>query len=63
MLRLIRKLFSKEVDRKVDAIFADEINPSLKSADKTAASLTTLLKKNGVTLQIYIATGGDKHGH
>lgn len=63
MLSLFRKLFTKDVDRQVDAIFDDEIAKPLQDSAKSARSLATLLKKNGVTLQIYIATGGDKRGH
>lgn len=62
-MKLFKKLFTREVDRQVDAIFHDEVHPQLKSADASASSLNRLLKKNGVTLQIYVATGGDKRGH
>ncbi len=61
MAGLLRKLFTREVDRQVEAIYNDEVSQPLHKAGKTADSLNRLLKKNGVTLQIYIATGGDKH--
>lgn len=63
MFKALRKIFTKEVDRQEAAILDKAVTPSLRSAGQTADSLHRLLKKNGITLQIYVATGGDKHGH
>lgn len=58
-MKWYRKIFNNKTDAKVNAI--------LKSTEKTsqetavvAKDLHDLLKKNGVTLQIFIATGGDR---
>lgn len=58
----LKKLFTNETDRKVAEIQAHNEKVA-KDTAKAASSLTRLLKKNGITLQIYIATGGDKHGN
>lgn len=63
MMRLLRKLFSSETDKRVDQIFEDDIRKPLQESTKAGDDLTALLKKNGVTLKVFIATGGDKHGH
>lgn len=59
-MNIFRRLF--DTDRKVAEIQAHNEKVA-KDAAKAALGLKRLLAKNGVTLQIYIATGGDKHGH
>lgn len=59
----LRKLFSKENDRVVREILDENIAKNYEAAAQ-ARSLNELLKKNGVTLQIVISTGGDRrYGH
>lgn len=53
----LRHIFSKDTDKKTDAIYNEVSEIAKKSAD-SSKRLEKLLKKNGVTLQIYIATGG-----
>jgi hypothetical protein len=61
-MNFLRKLFTNETDRRVAEIQAYN-EERAKEASKAALDLKKLLMKNGVTLQIYIATGGDKrHG-
>lgn len=59
---LKRILFPSRTDRVVKK-YNDESEAMLKEAARVAKSHRDLLRKNGVALQIYIATGGDKHGH
>lgn len=59
-MNFLKKLFTNETDRKVAEIQAHN-EKIAKETSKAALDLKRLLKKNGVTLQIYIATGGDKH--
>lgn len=60
IMRQLKKLLTKETDRRVDLIFEHEIKKPLKDTARTAKKITRLLEKDGVTLQIYIATGGDR---
>ncbi len=63
MLNMLKRLFlSRPTDEKVAAI-NEERRAILQDVSKVAKRHRDLLKKNGVALQIYIATGGDKHGH
>lgn len=55
----LRYIFSKEVDKQVDATLK-EVTVAAKGSSKSSKKLEQLLKKDGITLQIYIATGGDK---
>lgn len=55
----LRHLFSKKTDRMVDAKL-DEVSRIAKKSAASSKRLENLLKKDGVTLQIYIATGGDR---
>lgn len=63
MISVLKKLFGKDTDRRVTHITTTQIHKPLEEAGISAEKLTKLLKKNGVTMQIYIATGGDKRGH
>jgi hypothetical protein len=51
-----------ETDRQVDAIHA-ETKAMLEDTSRTAMRHKKLLDKNGFTLRIYIATGGDHRGN
>lgn len=63
MMSFLKKLlFPGETDRKVEAIQA-ESKAMLEDAERMAKRHNDLLRKNGVTLRVYIATGGDKHGN
>lgn len=63
MLDFLKKLFlPSATDSQVNAINA-ESKALLKDAAKVAKSHRDLLKRNGVSMQIVIAAGGDKHGH
>lgn len=48
-----------KTDEKVDSIHEDTARILGEAADE-AKQLRDLLRKNGVTMQIYIATGGDR---
>lgn len=52
------KFMNKKTDEKVEAILK-ETSETTKDTAKVAKELRDLLKKNGVTLQIFIATGGE----
>jgi predicted DNA binding CopG/RHH family protein len=58
---MFKKIFTNKTDAKVD-----ELNrQSLKKIDdsaRVAKRHAELLKKNGVGMRIFIATGGDHHG-
>lgn len=61
----LRHIFSKDTDKKTDAIL-DEVSVIAKKSADSSKRLEKLLKADGVTLQIYIATGGldrGKHGN
>jgi hypothetical protein len=63
MTNLLKRLFSpKYTDKKVAAIHA-ETKKILDSASETSKRQKELLEKNGLSMLIVIATGGDKHGH
>ncbi len=63
ILKTLKKLFlSRITDSQVDAINA-ESESILDVASQKTQSQIDLLKKNGVTLRIFIATGGDHHEH
>lgn len=49
-------------DPKVDAL-KEKIGAHAAKAAKSANKLNRLLEANGITLRIYIATGGKNHGH
>lgn len=55
----LRKIFSKDIDREVSVI-TNENSRVLKEAGKAIGKHRDLLKKNGVTMPIFIATGGDR---
>lgn len=58
ILKTLRKIFDPKVtDKKVKAI-SKEANDVIKDASKRIQSHNDLLKKNGVTLRIFIASGG-----
>lgn len=61
-MKKLTRLFSHDTDKAVNEILD---NTSMQSAEAAteAKKLADLLKQNGVTLQIYIATGGDRRGH
>lgn len=59
---MLKKLFSASyTDRKVAEIHEDT-EKKLAETSQAVARYNSLLKKNGVTMQIVIAAGGD-HGH
>lgn len=61
-MSLLKKIFTNKTDQQVAQIQAEN-QKMAKEASKEARALRNLLRKNGVTLQIYIATGGDhRHG-
>ena len=61
-MNFLTKLFTNETDRKVAEIQAHNAKVA-KDTTKVARDLTRLLKKDGITMPILIATGGDKrHG-
>lgn len=47
-------------DKQVKAVHKDTLE-KLQQVDKAADSYNKLLKKNGVTMQIVIAAGGEHH--
>lgn len=63
MLHMLKRLFlAKPTDQTVDRINS-ESRAVLEDTSTVSKRYRDLLKKNGVALQIYIATGGDKRGH
>lgn len=63
MMKLLKKiLFPSETDERVRSINR-ESTEMLNNAEEKARRHNELLKRNGVTLRIYIATGGDHRGH
>lgn len=57
------KFWRNKTDDHAAEIAADN-EKKLRETAESAKKLKELLLKNGVTLQIFIATGGDKrHGH
>lgn len=59
MLRILKKIFVPSItDKKVEVIHA-ESKAMLEDANKVAKRHKALLDKNGFTMRIYIATGGD----
>lgn len=59
MMHLLKKIFLPSVtDKKVETIHA-ESKAMLDDATKIAKRHKALLDKNGFTMRIYIATGGD----
>lgn len=58
---MLRKLFTNDTDRQVAEIYKDA-KKDFDSTAKIAKGHRDLLRKNGVTMQIFIATGGD-HRH
>jgi hypothetical protein len=61
MMNLLKKLFfPSATDRQVKSINA-ESKAMLEDSNQMARRHIELLKKNGVTLRVYIATG-EKHG-
>ena len=60
MKQLLKRIFSKDTDRRVDYIFSKQIQQPLRDTAKTAKKIRDLLEADGVTLQIYIAGGGDR---
>lgn len=59
VLRAFRKLATKETDRKVAEI-VEPVRAQIQETGKTARRQRDLLRLDGVTMQIYIAKGGDK---
>lgn len=57
-MKLLVKLFTHKTDKIVEEIH-EKNRQDLKAASKEAKALKDLLKKNGVSMQIFIATGGD----
>lgn len=51
---------AEELEKEVDRIKAQNTR-KIKSATAKTDNLHRLLKANGITLQVFIATGGDKH--
>lgn len=61
IFRTIRKIFdTRYTDREIQSIQADTTK-KLEDTSTVAKRHVELLKKNGVMMQIYIATGGDHH--
>lgn len=66
MLFKRRKHLQREISRKTRVIegINSDTRQKIDDATKTTEKLKQLLEKNGITLQIFIATGGDKrNGH
>jgi hypothetical protein len=61
---MISKWFAKFKARKreIEAINAEN-KKTVAGAGESAERLSALLKKNGVTMQVIVATGGDNHGN
>lgn len=59
MILALKRLFSKDTDVYVDKIFKDA-SKQIRSTAKVAKIQRDLLQKDGITMQIYIATGGDR---
>lgn len=55
--RAVRK--AEEVDKEVERLKAQNTK-SINKVTDSSARLHNLLKSNGITLRIYVATGGDK---
>jgi hypothetical protein len=62
MLHLLKKLFLPSYTDKEVASINDESKRILHESDVRVKRHNQLLAKNGVTLRIYIATGGDHRG-
>lgn len=63
MLKTLKKIFLPSVtDEEVKAIQKDG-RRMLEETSRTAKRHKALLDKNGFTMRIYIATGGDHRGH
>lgn len=63
MIRMLKKLlFASETDNQVKAI-TKESQSILEDTSRTAKRHKALLDKNGFTMKIYIASGGDSRGH
>lgn len=63
IIELLRKvLLPSYTDKRVDEINAEN-KKAFDDTAETAKRHAELLRKNGVTLRIFIAAGGDKHGH
>lgn len=61
-MKLLKKIFlPSETDKQVEAIHADS-RDILNDASVRAKRHKELLDKNGFTMRIYIATGGDHRG-
>lgn len=63
IFRTIRKIFDpKYTDMKVEAI-KDQNRKVFEDTDRVAKRHVNLLKKDGIMMRIYIASGGDHRGH
>lgn len=60
-MNLFKRLFTNETDRKVAVIQAGNAKAA-RETTKAGRDLKRLLNKDGITLQILIATGGDRRG-
>lgn len=58
-MKWLRLLFTRQADDIVEAIHSGN-EAKLKATSKEAKQLRDLLRKNGITMQIYVATGGGK---
>lgn len=57
MILILRRMFSKDTDIYVDKIIKDA-SKQIRSTAKVAKKQRDLLQKDGITMQIYVATGG-----
>lgn len=57
MILALKRMFSKETDIYVDKIIKDA-SKQIRSTAKVAKKQRDLLQKDGITMQIYVATGG-----
>lgn len=60
IFKLLRKIFSNDTDREVAQI-VDPVRKQFKKTALTAKEQRDLLRKNGVGLQVVVATGGIEH--
>lgn len=61
MIHLLKKIFFPSVTDDIVGAKRAESKIVLDETSKTAMRHKALLDKNGFTMRIYIATGGDKH--
>lgn len=57
---MFKRLFTNKTDRQVDKLNQESLQ-KIQATGLVAKRHADLLKKNGVSMRIFIATGGDHH--